>query len=179
MQIPAAHLLIIVNVKWPHTVHVVAHALFLCSCVSVSVWLDRLVALRPDSVHGRPAARISVWRSRVRSVKPTNRIHCVRVPMLMLIVAWETDVNMWRCLRSYGKRAVLLVSVCVHAFCGLVPAVLPQPFVFLAIRCLTGVCCCCINICSFTLGNCVSKCRWVWRVFFKAKPVSQTWDWPI
>ncbi|XP_039649728.1 organic cation transporter-like protein [Perca fluviatilis] len=52
----------------------------------------------------------------------------------------------------YGKRPVLLVCVCVHAVCGLVPAVLPQPFVFLAVRCLTGVCCCCINICSFSLA---------------------------
>ncbi|XP_042370931.1 solute carrier family 22 member 6, partial [Plectropomus leopardus] len=52
----------------------------------------------------------------------------------------------------YGKRPVLLVCVCVHAVCGLVPAVLPQPFLFLAVRCLTGVCCCCINICSFSLA---------------------------
>ncbi|XP_074520248.1 solute carrier family 22 member 13 [Halichoeres trimaculatus] len=52
----------------------------------------------------------------------------------------------------YGKRAVLLVCVCVHAFCGLVPAVLPQPIVFLLVRCLTGVCSCCISICSFSLA---------------------------
>ncbi|XP_069377640.1 solute carrier family 22 member 13 isoform X1 [Paralichthys olivaceus] len=52
----------------------------------------------------------------------------------------------------YGKRPVLLVCVCVHALCGLVPAVLPQPLVFLAVRCLTGVCCCCINTCSFSLA---------------------------
>ncbi|XP_070711778.1 solute carrier family 22 member 6 isoform X2 [Pempheris klunzingeri] len=52
----------------------------------------------------------------------------------------------------YGKRPVLLVCVCVQAVCGLVPAVLPQPLLFLAIRCLTGVCCCCINICSFSLA---------------------------
>ncbi|XP_029282565.1 solute carrier family 22 member 13 isoform X1 [Cottoperca gobio] len=52
----------------------------------------------------------------------------------------------------YGKRPVLLVCVCTHAVCGLVPAVLPQPFLFLAVRCLTGVCCCCINICSFSLA---------------------------
>ncbi|XP_029378064.1 solute carrier family 22 member 13 isoform X2 [Echeneis naucrates] len=52
----------------------------------------------------------------------------------------------------YGKRPVLLVCVCVHALCGLVPAVLPQPLLFLAVRCLTGVCCCCINICSFSLA---------------------------
>ncbi|XP_061905310.1 si:dkey-190l8.2 [Entelurus aequoreus] len=52
----------------------------------------------------------------------------------------------------YGRRPVLLVCVCMHAVCGVVPAILPQPFLFLAIRCLTGVCCCCINICSFTLA---------------------------
>nr|XP_046237796.1 solute carrier family 22 member 6 isoform X2 [Scatophagus argus] len=52
----------------------------------------------------------------------------------------------------YGKRPVLLVCVCVHAVCGLVPAALPQPLLFLAVRCLTGVCCCCINICSFSLA---------------------------
>ncbi|XP_034405107.1 solute carrier family 22 member 13 [Cyclopterus lumpus] len=52
----------------------------------------------------------------------------------------------------YGKRTVLLVCMYVHALCGLVPAVLPQPFLYLAVRCLTGVCCCCINICSFSLA---------------------------
>lgn len=52
----------------------------------------------------------------------------------------------------YGKRPVLLVCVCLHAVCGLVPAVLHQPLVYLAVRCLTGVCCCCINICSFSLA---------------------------
>ncbi|XP_028998593.1 solute carrier family 22 member 13 [Betta splendens] len=52
----------------------------------------------------------------------------------------------------YGKRPLLLASVCVHTLCGLVPALLPQPLVFLAVRCLTGVCCCCINICSFPLA---------------------------
>ncbi|XP_051283078.1 solute carrier family 22 member 13 isoform X2 [Dicentrarchus labrax] len=52
----------------------------------------------------------------------------------------------------YGKRPVLLVCVCVHAVCGLVPAILPHPILFLAVRCLTGVCCCCINICSFSLA---------------------------
>ncbi|XP_029941958.1 solute carrier family 22 member 6 [Salarias fasciatus] len=52
----------------------------------------------------------------------------------------------------YGKRPVLLVCVCVHAVCALVPAVLPQLLVFLAVRCVTGVCCCCINICAFSLA---------------------------
>ncbi|XP_072235241.1 solute carrier family 22 member 13 [Leuresthes tenuis] len=52
----------------------------------------------------------------------------------------------------YGKRPVLLVCVFLHAICGLVPAVLPQPHLFLAIRCLTAVCSCCINICAFSLA---------------------------
>ncbi|XP_004066544.2 solute carrier family 22 member 6 isoform X1 [Oryzias latipes] len=52
----------------------------------------------------------------------------------------------------YGKRPVLLVCVCVHAVCGLVPVILPQPFVFLTVRCLTGISCCCINICAFSLA---------------------------
>ncbi|AWO95516.1 putative solute carrier family 22 member 13-like [Scophthalmus maximus] len=52
----------------------------------------------------------------------------------------------------YGKRPVLLVCVCVQSLCGLVPALLPQPLLFLAVRCLTGVCCCCINVCSFSLA---------------------------
>uniref|UniRef100_A0A3Q2XCK1 Uncharacterized protein n=1 Tax=Hippocampus comes TaxID=109280 RepID=A0A3Q2XCK1_HIPCM len=52
----------------------------------------------------------------------------------------------------YGKRPVLLFSVYVQAVCGLLPAVLPQPFLFLAVRCLAGVCCCCINNCSFSLA---------------------------
>ncbi|XP_040025877.1 solute carrier family 22 member 6 isoform X1 [Gasterosteus aculeatus] len=52
----------------------------------------------------------------------------------------------------YGKRTVLLVCVYVHALCGLVPALLPRAFLYLAVRCVTGVCCCCINICSFSLA---------------------------
>uniref|UniRef100_A0A3B5QJV0 Solute carrier family 22 member 13-like n=1 Tax=Xiphophorus maculatus TaxID=8083 RepID=A0A3B5QJV0_XIPMA len=55
-------------------------------------------------------------------------------------------------LSRYGKRPVLLACACVQAFCGLVPAVFPQPLLFLAIRCLTAVCCCCINICAFSLA---------------------------
>ncbi|KAK9524258.1 hypothetical protein VZT92_018110 [Zoarces viviparus] len=52
----------------------------------------------------------------------------------------------------YGKRTVLLVSVYLQAVCGLVPAVLPQPLLYIAVRCVTGVCWCCINICSFSLA---------------------------
>ncbi|KAM9829566.1 solute carrier family 22 member 13 isoform 2-T2 [Syngnathus typhle] len=52
----------------------------------------------------------------------------------------------------YGKRPVLLFFVCVQPLCGLVPAVFPQPTLFLAVRCLTGVCCCCINNCSVSLA---------------------------
>ncbi|KAM6893921.1 solute carrier family 22 member 13 [Xenentodon cancila] len=52
----------------------------------------------------------------------------------------------------FGKRPVLLVSVCIHASCGLVPAILPQPLLFLAVRCLTAVSSCWINICAFSLA---------------------------
>ncbi|XP_038822939.1 solute carrier family 22 member 6-like isoform X3 [Salvelinus namaycush] len=52
----------------------------------------------------------------------------------------------------YGKRAVLLVCVCVNAVTAVLPAVLPQALLFLTLRCLAGVSCCCINICSFSLG---------------------------
>ncbi|XP_052352199.1 solute carrier family 22 member 13-like isoform X2 [Oncorhynchus keta] len=52
----------------------------------------------------------------------------------------------------YGKRAVLLVCVCVNAVTAVLPAVLPHALLFLTLRCLAGVSCCCINICSFSLG---------------------------
>ncbi|XP_071238216.1 solute carrier family 22 member 13-like isoform X2 [Salvelinus alpinus] len=52
----------------------------------------------------------------------------------------------------YGKRAVLLVCVCVNAVTAVLPAVLPYALLFLTLRCLAGVSCCCINICSFSLG---------------------------
>ncbi|KAM9835919.1 solute carrier family 22 member 13 [Aulostomus maculatus] len=52
----------------------------------------------------------------------------------------------------YGKRPLLLACVCVHAVCGIVPAIFPHPQLFLAVRCLTGVCSCCINVCSFSLA---------------------------
>lgn len=62
---------------------------------------------------------------------------------------------------------MLLACVLVHAVCGLGPALLPQLYLFLAIRCLTGVCCCCINICAFSLGKRGSAGR----------PVSAESDW--
>uniref|UniRef100_A0A3P8SJB0 Si:dkey-190l8.2 n=1 Tax=Amphiprion percula TaxID=161767 RepID=A0A3P8SJB0_AMPPE len=52
----------------------------------------------------------------------------------------------------YGSRPTLLVFVCVHVMCSLVPAVLPQPLVFLAVRCLAGVCNSIINISGFCLA---------------------------
>ncbi|XP_064809246.1 solute carrier family 22 member 13-like [Oncorhynchus masou masou] len=52
----------------------------------------------------------------------------------------------------YGKRAVLLVCVCVNAVTAVLPAALPHALLFLTLRCLAGVSCCCINICSFSLG---------------------------
>lgn len=52
----------------------------------------------------------------------------------------------------FGKRPVLLACVFLHALCGVVPAALPHPLVFLTVRCLTGVCACIINNCSFSLA---------------------------
>lgn len=52
----------------------------------------------------------------------------------------------------FGKRPVLLVCVFLHALCGVVPAALPHPLLFLTVRCLTGVCSCIINNCSFSLA---------------------------
>ncbi|XP_037552709.1 solute carrier family 22 member 13 [Nematolebias whitei] len=59
--------------------------------------------------------------------------------------------NQWFSCR-FGKRPLLLVSACVHTFCGIVPAFLPQPIIFLAVRCLTAVSCSCITICAFSLA---------------------------
>ncbi|KAL0969361.1 hypothetical protein UPYG_G00226070 [Umbra pygmaea] len=52
----------------------------------------------------------------------------------------------------YGKRAVLLVFVCVNAVTSLLPAIIHHALLFLTLRCLAGVSCCCINICSFSLA---------------------------
>ncbi|XP_068165788.1 si:dkey-190l8.2 isoform X2 [Antennarius striatus] len=52
----------------------------------------------------------------------------------------------------YGKRPTLLVSVYLCTVSGLVPALLPQPIVFLVIRCLLGVVSSCIISCSFSLA---------------------------
>ncbi|KAJ7988683.1 hypothetical protein DPEC_G00311770 [Dallia pectoralis] len=52
----------------------------------------------------------------------------------------------------YGKRVLLLVCVCVNPVTSALPAVFHHAGVFLALRCLAGVSCCCINICSFSLG---------------------------
>ncbi|XP_028981195.2 solute carrier family 22 member 13 isoform X2 [Esox lucius] len=52
----------------------------------------------------------------------------------------------------YGKRVLLLVCVCVNPVTSALPAVLHHAVFFLALRCLAGVSCCCINICSFSLG---------------------------
>ncbi|CAL8306730.1 unnamed protein product [Merluccius merluccius] len=53
--------------------------------------------------------------------------------------------SVWRNERSEA-------CVFVHAVCGVMPAALHHPLIFIALRCLTGVCCSCINICSFSLG---------------------------
>ncbi|XP_068612483.1 si:dkey-190l8.2 [Brachionichthys hirsutus] len=52
----------------------------------------------------------------------------------------------------YGKRPLMLVCVFLGAASGLVPALLPQPVLFLVVRCLMGICCCCVNMCAFSLA---------------------------
>ncbi|XP_008323581.1 solute carrier family 22 member 13 [Cynoglossus semilaevis] len=52
----------------------------------------------------------------------------------------------------FGRCPLLLACLYVHALCALVPAFLAQPIIFLCVRCLTGVCCCCINISGFSLA---------------------------
>lgn len=53
---------------------------------------------------------------------------------------------------SFGKRPVLLACVSIHAVCGLVPALVFQPLVFLTVRCVTGLCNCVISTCAFSLA---------------------------
>ncbi|XP_033836099.1 solute carrier family 22 member 6 [Periophthalmus magnuspinnatus] len=53
---------------------------------------------------------------------------------------------------KFGKRPVLLACAFLHSFCGLVPAVVSQPIIFLAVRCVTGLCSCIINNCAFSLA---------------------------
>ncbi|XP_053735011.1 solute carrier family 22 member 6 [Synchiropus splendidus] len=52
----------------------------------------------------------------------------------------------------YGRRPVLLVCVVIHAVCGVLPAIFHDPLFYLAVRCLTGICSCCINISCFSLA---------------------------
>lgn len=52
----------------------------------------------------------------------------------------------------FGKRPALLVCVSLHAICGLVPALVSQPLVFVVVRCITGVCTSIINTCAFSLA---------------------------
>lgn len=125
-------------------------------CASVSVCVDRLAALQSDSLHGRDAAGVSVRRSHFWPVPRSNPRHNQTHFLWLLSPLGHHCVPV--CPSRYGKRPMLLACLCVHAVCGLVPAVLPQPLLFLAVRCLTGVCCCCINISSFSLGNKTHTC---------------------
>lgn len=120
-------------------------------CVSVSVWLDRLLVLWPDPLHGWDAAGLFVWRSHIWPVSLRHSHHKTFPVTSASSMCSYTTVSCLSC--RYGKRPMLLVCLCVNAVCGLVPAVLPQPLLFLAVRCMTGICICCINISSFSLGN--------------------------
>lgn len=52
----------------------------------------------------------------------------------------------------------MLLCLSVYTLCALLPAMLPQPLLYLALRCLTGVCFSCINISSFSLGKTKKRC---------------------
>lgn len=47
----------------------------------------------------------------------------------------------------------MLLCLSVYTLCALLPTLLPQPLLYLALRCLTGVCCSGISISSFSLGK--------------------------
>ncbi|XP_012692321.1 solute carrier family 22 member 8 [Clupea harengus] len=52
----------------------------------------------------------------------------------------------------YGKRILLLGCCCVQATMPLATALLPYSTFYLAARCITGITCCGIHMCSFSLG---------------------------
>ncbi|XP_056883191.1 solute carrier family 22 member 13 isoform X2 [Takifugu flavidus] len=52
----------------------------------------------------------------------------------------------------YGKRPLMLVCLCADSICVLLPAMLPQPLLYLGLRCVTGVCFCCLTTSSFSLA---------------------------
>ncbi|KAL2098728.1 hypothetical protein ACEWY4_005208 [Coilia grayii] len=52
----------------------------------------------------------------------------------------------------YGKRILLLGCCCVQATVPLATALLPYSVFYLVARCVTGITCCAIHMCSFSLG---------------------------
>ncbi|XP_063040681.1 si:dkey-190l8.2 [Engraulis encrasicolus] len=52
----------------------------------------------------------------------------------------------------YGKRILLLGCCCVQATMPLATALLPYSVLYLVARCVTGITCCGIHMCSFSLG---------------------------
>lgn len=52
----------------------------------------------------------------------------------------------------YGKRPVLLSCLFLRAACGLLPALVAHPLVFLSVRCITGFCNNIIMSCAFSLA---------------------------
>uniref|UniRef100_A0A3B4BAJ6 Uncharacterized protein n=1 Tax=Periophthalmus magnuspinnatus TaxID=409849 RepID=A0A3B4BAJ6_9GOBI len=70
--------------------------------------------------------------------------------ILLTLSSSSSDPLLLLC--RFGKRPVLLACAFLHSFCGLVPAVVSQPIIFLAVRCVTGLCSCIINNCAFSLA---------------------------
>lgn len=83
-----------------------------------------------------------------------------QTPSLLCLFRHLPCFVLFFCGCRYGKRPMLLVCLCMQAVCGPAPAALPHPLFFLALRCLTGLCCCCINISSFSLGNHTHRNKW-------------------
>ncbi|XP_052010154.1 solute carrier family 22 member 13-like [Xyrauchen texanus] len=53
---------------------------------------------------------------------------------------------------KYGKRFLLICCSVVHAVTTLIVAFLPYVPVYLTARCISGVACCAIHICTYSLG---------------------------
>ncbi|XP_051579352.1 solute carrier family 22 member 6 isoform X2 [Myxocyprinus asiaticus] len=53
---------------------------------------------------------------------------------------------------KYGKRSLLICCSVVHAVTTLIVAFLPYVPMYLTARCISGVACCAIHICTYSLG---------------------------
>ncbi|XP_014053884.2 solute carrier family 22 member 13 isoform X4 [Salmo salar] len=116
------------------------------SLISVLLPTQDEITLGNDTERDNVPSFARRWNiSLVCVVESVFEMHCSTEGPNRSLYVWSTAMR-------YGKRVVLLVCVCVHSVTALLPAILPQAILFLTLRCLAGVSCCCINICSFSLG---------------------------